>query len=246
MFDEFLIIVQLVNVGCAVVCFRKGRKLLMWFGIAGVVPALAMLGLPAWFGAAGRAKPGSEWAVSKYGEKSPTSASEAGDGRADDIEAVLKFLEDAAAEDLIDPETLGRLLDLLERRVAPPGDEPPAAEPATPAVAEPSAPVAVPEPVSEPVETKAAVPAKPTPSPPPPSAQPGAVSVFLAKTWEAVASDIALHGLSYLGVVLTFVGVLGFLLFAFTDVPEAVQPVVELLIVIIFFGWAWMLRRPGG
>ncbi len=243
MFDEFLIIVQLVNVGCAVVCFRKGRKLLMWFGIAGVVPALAMLGLPAWFGAAGRAKPGSEWAVSKYGEKSPTSASEAGDGRADDIEAVLKFLEDAAAEDLIDPETLGRLLDLLERRVAPPGDEPPAAEPATPAVAEPSAPVAVPEPVSEPVETKAAVPAKPTPSPPPPSAQPGAVSVFLAKTWEAVASDIALHGLSYLGVVLTFVGVLGFLLFAFTDVPEAVQPVVELLIVIIFFGWAWMLRR---
>ena len=69
------------------------------------------------------------------------------------------------------------------------------------------------------------------------------MSVLLTKTWDAVASDIALHGLAYLGVVLTFVGVLGFLLFAFVDVADTAQPFVELFIVFIFFGWAWMLRR---
>jgi hypothetical protein len=58
-----------------------------------------------------------------------------------------------------------------------------------------------------------------------------------------VSSEIALHGFSYLGVLLTFVGVLGFLLFAFEDVADNVQPFVELSVAVVFFGWAWLLRR---
>ncbi|HKZ19504.1 MAG TPA: hypothetical protein VJQ57_05275 [Acidimicrobiia bacterium] len=60
---------------------------------------------------------------------------------------------------------------------------------------------------------------------------------------EAVASDLALHGFLYLGVLLTFVGVFGFLFFAFRDVPDDAQPLVELAIPLVFFGWAWGLRR---
>ena len=56
---------------------------------------------------------------------------------------------------------------------------------------------------------------------------------------------MAVHGFAYLGVLLTFVGVLGFLLFAFVDVPDANQPFVELFIALVFFGWAWVLRRQG-
>ena len=64
-----------------------------------------------------------------------------------------------------------------------------------------------------------------------------------SKLWGAIASDVSIHGLAYLGVLLTFVGVLGFLLFAFADVADDVQPYVELFIALIFFGWAWALHR---
>lgn len=57
-----------------------------------------------------------------------------------------------------------------------------------------------------------------------------------------MASDVALHGFTYLGVLLTFVAILGFLLLAFTDIPDPAQPFVELGIALIFFAWAWVLR----
>ena len=81
------------------------------------------------------------------------------------------------------------------------------------------------------------------PRKPPTPAQPGPIAVKGSQIWDAVVSDVALHGFVYLGVLLTFVGVLGFLLFAFVDVPDEAQPFVELFIVLIFFGWAWALRR---
>jgi hypothetical protein len=65
----------------------------------------------------------------------------------------------------------------------------------------------------------------------------------MSRLWSAAASEISLHGFSYLGVLLTFVGILGFLLFAFRDVPTDAQPFVELFIALVFFGWAWALRR---
>ncbi|MEN8235220.1 MAG: hypothetical protein ABFR89_09900 [Actinomycetota bacterium] len=56
---------------------------------------------------------------------------------------------------------------------------------------------------------------------------------------------MAVHGFSYLGALLTFIGVFGFLFFSFADLPNSVQPFVELGIPAIFFAWAWMLHRRG-
>ena len=44
-------------------------------------------------------------------------------------------------------------------------------------------------------------------------------------------------------VLVTVVGVIGFLFFAFGDLPDASQPFVELFIASVFFGWSWALRR---
>ena len=64
----------------------------------------------------------------------------------------------------------------------------------------------------------------------------------LSQLWDSASSDMAVHGLAYLGVLATLVGTLGFLIFAFVDVDDQVQPFVELFLAAIFFGWAWMLR----
>lgn len=169
-------------------------------------------------------------------------------------ETIRRFLDDAAQAKVIDSQSLGRLRELLWRQQAPSGAEPRPSPPAPPARPEEASSASVlPSPPSPPDEL-APEPARPevvsTPPKPPPAAprpaappQPGPVSDFLSKTWEAVVSDIAIHGLAYLGVVLTFVGVLGFLLFAFADMPDAIQPAIELVIALVFFGWAWMLRR---
>ena len=61
--------------------------------------------------------------------------------------------------------------------------------------------------------------------------------------WELVGPDISIHGFTYLGLMLTFVGVFGFMFFSFADLPDAVQPFVEVLIPAIFFVWAWFLKR---
>ena len=82
-------------------------------------------------------------------------------------------------------------------------------------------------------------------SPSQPPRRPNPAVTKLSALWDAIASDIALHGFAYLGVLLTVIGVLGFLLFAFVDVADQAQPFVELFIASIFFGWAWGLRRQG-
>jgi hypothetical protein len=58
-----------------------------------------------------------------------------------------------------------------------------------------------------------------------------------------VAADVALHGFVYLGLLLTFVGLLGFLLFSFKDVPTDAQPVIEFAVPAVLFGWSWVLHR---
>lgn len=79
----------------------------------------------------------------------------------------------------------------------------------------------------------------------PPLPQPSPIATWLSDAWDAIAVDVAIHGFSYLGVLTTVVGVLGFLLFAFADLPDATQPFVELFIASVFFGWSWALRRQG-
>ena len=114
----------------------------------------------------------------------------------------------------------------------------------TPSPAEPMRPPPPPPPPAERPVPDVPPPLPPPPPPPPAVSRPPSRWRLRADELRAaIASDVAVHGFSYLGVVLTFIGVLGFLLFAFVDVPNSTQPFVELFIAVIFFAWAWWLRR---
>jgi hypothetical protein len=178
---------------------------------------------------------------------------------------IVEFLFDAWAKGIISEETHQRLRDLLDVKPipepqplqVPPPSRPPApapeTEPVSPTYPQPTPIVPIvrpspPAPVEPTPPPPAPPPAPPPPPPPPPPSpppppRPSPVATMLSQLWDAVVSDIALHGFAYLGVLLTFVGVLGFLLFAFADIPDAAQPFIELFIALVFFGWAWVLRR---
>jgi hypothetical protein len=88
------------------------------------------------------------------------------------------------------------------------------------------------------------------PAPPTQPAEPGPVALAMragarhtAAMARVVAADVALHGFVYLGLLLTFVGLLGFLLFSFKDVPTDVQPVIEFAVPVVLFTWSWVLHR---
>ncbi len=160
---------------------------------------------------------------------------------------INRFLQRVADEGLISGATLNNLLDYLDRTERPSEAlSPPFVTRPTPRKSSVTAPAEPPPPI--PIATPEAPVTTPKSAPVPPQGpsaprEPSQVSVSFHAIWEGVASDVALHGFAYLGVVLTFVGVLGFLLFAFVDVPNETQPFVELFIALVFFGWAWMLRR---
>ena len=79
----------------------------------------------------------------------------------------------------------------------------------------------------------------------PPPHEPGPIARWWDRTKETVGSDLAAHGLAYLGVLLLFVGVFGLVAFAFGDVAEAVRPLAELGIALTPFLASWMLLRRG-
>lgn len=186
---------------------------------------------------------------------------------------LLRFLREAADAGVISEEDRLRLTEFAEegRRVTASEASPALTSPEVPAEKQqpslsdsgsPSFPTET-EPPGEvgPLEERPSPPGEPVPvvgpiphTPPTPSPESAPrterpvspltqLASFGARTWDAIASDVALHGFAYLGVILTFIGVLGFLLFAFTDLPNEIQPFVELGIAFIFFGWAWLLRR---
>lgn len=76
----------------------------------------------------------------------------------------------------------------------------------------------------------------PTPSP---------RTLWWRRTREAVGSDLAVHGLAYLGVLLFFVGAFGLVVFAFGDVATTLRPLAEAVIAIVPFGAAALLVRRG-
>lgn len=285
--EGLAIIISLLSVSAGVVCFQKGKNVLGWLGVAGLIPPLApFLATVAFFGASRLAKPDSAWATKRYtpgqmqvardrfpevtvpveettsvvGEAAPmdpaappTQYKPTLSERLADV-TIRDFLHDAWARGLIDEDTHRRLLSHLQGE--PEGTARP--QPAEETVTEETSTSSFPErppgpPVREDILTaptgrhekpmaaeSTTEPVPVSPSPPPP---PSPVAVTMSRVWEAIVSDVALHGFSYLGVLLTFVGVLGFLLFAFADIPDTAQPFVELFIAMIFFGWAWVLRR---
>ena len=58
-----------------------------------------------------------------------------------------------------------------------------------------------------------------------------------------LASELALHGLAYLGVVLTFIGAFGFVVFAYGELDRSLRPVAEAVVPLVCFVTAWFLRR---
>jgi hypothetical protein len=62
---------------------------------------------------------------------------------------------------------------------------------------------------------------------------------------DLIASDLAVHGLTYLGVLLLFVAAFGFVLFSFGSVQLGLRPVAEVAAPAVLLGSARFLRRRG-
>lgn len=117
-------------------------------------------------------------------------------------------------------------------RRAPPRSRPASTTPAPTSPSRPAPPAAV-------TARSDREPVRPTPEPRPP----GPVATRAQALWEALVSDVAVHGFMYLGVLVTVVAIVGFLVFSFASVPDAQQPFFEFGIATILFGWSWILRR---
>ena len=136
---------------------------------------------------------------------------------------------------------------------APPPRAPQAATWSTPPVVPPRTTPAKPWPqpekkyVPSPAKTMAAPvtpPAREIMRPQPPEWRRDA-SRWWERTRETVGSDLAVHGLAYLGVLLLFAGLLGFVIFAYADVSQWARPVAEVAVPATFFLAAWLLSRRG-
>lgn len=80
----------------------------------------------------------------------------------------------------------------------------------------------------------------------PPAGAPRPSSPFQrwwSRTIRAVGSDLAVHGLAYVGVVLFFVGAFGLVAFAFADVTRGLRPLAEVVIATAPFAAGALLRR---
>jgi hypothetical protein len=84
-----------------------------------------------------------------------------------------------------------------------------------------------------------------SPTPMPIEASPSMVSKWWTRTKESIGSDLAVHGLAYLGVLLFFVGAFGLVVFAFGDVAPNLRPAAELVIASAPFLAAALLLQRG-
>lgn len=109
-----------------------------------------------------------------------------------------------------------------------------------PAIAPPPGPQPAPE-VPTAVVTEAMAP--PRAAVPKPKVRDHRVRRAIASVGRRIAADLAMHWLAYIGVVLIFVGVFGFMVFSFRDVGRNWRPVAEVLIPLTLAGAAWYLRR---
>jgi hypothetical protein len=91
----------------------------------------------------------------------------------------------------------------------------------------------------------------PAPSAPGPRAtrpeprQLAALAVRLRRTWGPVASDLGVHGLAYLGVLLMFAGTLGLALFSLRSVNTSLRPLAEVAVPVVLLVSSWFLARRG-
>lgn len=162
----------------------------------------------------------------RRGEHGPTGS--------EDAARIRAFLARAEAAGLIDGPTARRLsralLDPSMLRTVP------ARPDATTGIARPDVPTAVtrpptPRPTGRPLEVAPPIATAPAPQP------------RRERVRELIASDLALHGLAYLGVLMMFVGAFGFVVFAFGEVDPFFRPLAEAAIPLVCFVGAWFLHR---
>ncbi|HZM65081.1 MAG TPA: hypothetical protein VFC16_02125, partial [Nakamurella sp.] len=95
------------------------------------------------------------------------------------------------------------------------------------------------------VATSPPAPARPAETPAAPARAPSALSRWWTRTREGVGSDLAVHGLAYLGVLLFFTGAFGLVAFTFADVAPTLRWVSEIVIASAPFISAALLLRRG-
>jgi hypothetical protein len=67
----------------------------------------------------------------------------------------------------------------------------------------------------------------------------------LRRAWRPVASDLGVHGLAYLGVLLMFAGTLGLALFSLRSVNTGLRPLAEVAVPLVLLVSSWFLGRRG-
>ncbi|HEX8928719.1 MAG TPA: hypothetical protein VGA45_07395, partial [Actinomycetota bacterium] len=72
-----------------------------------------------------------------------------------------------------------------------------------------------------------------------------ALAARLRRMWRPVASDLGVHGLAYLGVLLMFAGTLGLALFSLSSVNAGLRPLAELAVPVVLLVSARFLARRG-
>ena len=167
-----------------------------------------------------------------------------------------QFLGWARGQNLIDESTHRRLLEQVDLRTATVtamgrarAERAAAASPARPDAAvavleRPEAALSAPVPrIVETAPPTASIPPVEAPPVARPRPEPGGVGRSIHRLRELVASDMGVHGLSYLGVLLTFAGTFGFVFFAFGSLRTSLRPVAEAILPAVFLGSAWFLRK---
>jgi hypothetical protein len=75
--------------------------------------------------------------------------------------------------------------------------------------------------------------------------EPGRVRRWLRAAWASLASDLAVHGLAYLGVLLMFAGLFGLVAFSSAGLRPGFRLLAEMVIPVTVLGAAALLRRHG-
>src|SRR6266516_2780258 len=179
------------------------------------------------------------------------------------IAYTTRFLEWARKYWLLDEQAHARLQRELDKAHSAltgaawqPAAAPPAAQPPAPAhAAWPTAPTAGVQP-TQPASPAAPPKAQPlagrtAPARPAPRAthakprRAGAWAARLRRAWAPVASDLGLHGLAYLGVLLMISGTLGLTLFSLRSVNTSLRPLAEGSVPLVLLVSSWFLWRRG-
>lgn len=179
------------------------------------------------------------WVVDVMTRRKPPreAPARAGLREADDL------LADALGRGIVDAATHARLQALLEmrRRLARAAAGPP---PVTPVPPMPGlTPKSVPSATTGVAASPPVAPTTPSPAAAPP--RPAEPTRPAHPIRDLVVSDLAVHGLTYLGALLLFAGALGFVLFSFGSVQRALRPLAEIAAPTVLLLSARFLRRRG-